>query len=94
MAPVGKLLGPGHVVVSWHAPDAPALLGYQVARSRGARPGVERRIWGGLATTITDRPGKGTWWYRIYVTPGFHPDGLPPSRVFAESAPIRLVVGG
>jgi hypothetical protein len=93
MAPVGRVLSPGHIAVSWHAPDAPASLGYQVSRSRGARPGAELRIWGGLATTITDRPGAGTWWYRIYVTPGFQPGGLPPSRALAESAPVRLVVG-
>ena len=60
----------GRVTVSWHAPAAPASLAYEVSRSREAGPsGDDAKIWRGLATTIDDRPGPGTWFYRVYLTP-------------------------
>ena len=71
-------------------PDAPAKLYYEVTR-RGD-DGSERLIWGGLGRRLTDRPGPGTWTYRVEVVPSFHPTGIPPARVFALSRPVRIAV--
>lgn len=91
---VTKLRRLGWVVVSWHAPSAPAKLTYRVNRARSlSRPASETSIWVGVRTAIRDRPPRGTWWYRVYVEPGSDPGGLPAgTRYFAVSPATRVDV--
>ena len=90
----GVRVGPERVAISWHEPDAPATLWYEVTRSRrAARSSAEHSIWSGGSTRITDRPGPGTWWYRVYLTPRSRPSGWTPSPPLGVSAPVRVVVG-
>jgi len=84
------------VFLRWNEPSAPARLTYQVSRSR-ANPelaGVEEDRLTGISrgAEAVDRPGPGTWWYQIKVTPGRAPNGWPPGISLAESPPLRVIV--
>jgi Dolichyl-phosphate-mannose-protein mannosyltransferase len=95
MAPRGEKVGHGRVAVTWQAPSASMTLAYQAFRSREGDPTLAARlIWGGVRRRFTDRPGAGTWLYRLYVTPGYHPGGLPPGPAFAVAPPLKVVLSG
>ena len=90
LAPRAEVQG-GSVVLSWDAPQAPARLGYQLTRWR--RPGEEPTlVLGGTATSATDKPGPGSWWYRVAITPGSDPSGWPPRVPLGVSRPVLVKV--
>ena len=84
----------GWVTVSFRAPSSNGVAyAYRVNRSRGPAAVDETSIWTGVKTRIRDRPGRGVWWYRVYVEPSAHPHGQPiGTHPFAVSAPGRVAL--
>ena len=107
LTPSVRVDGPD-VELAWREPSGPAEPAYYVLRNTAAQPAAStaRRgfHWRGAPggtpfvvprgeTSFIDRPGPGTWWYRVVVAPGHLPGGWPPEATASASPPVRAVVG-